>query len=147
MRKYTVRHNAEYLNDMAGCACTLNYHWTFIVVCWQLRKTAFKVRMKEINEIVLEMPLFYARKYDLIRGRNFYMCNWGLRSVLRLVSNHSSSGMRLMSDEAKSYVRHSVTRSLTKFFSMRFDCLLALVTAVTVTGAAKSSLRPVSTQL
>jgi hypothetical protein len=25
--------------------------------------------MKEINEIVLEMPLFYARKYDLVRGR------------------------------------------------------------------------------
>lgn len=109
IHKYTVRHNAEYLIDTAGCASVLNYHCTFIVVCWQLRKTAFKVRVTEINEHVLEMPLFYVRKYDLIRGRNFYMCNWGLRSVLKLVSNHSSSEMRLMSDEAKSYMRHWVT--------------------------------------
>jgi len=94
--------------------------------------------MKEVNEHVVEMPLFYARKYDLIRKRNFYMCNWGLRSVLKLVSNHSSSGMRLMSDKARCYMRHSVTGSVTKFLSIRFYCLLAMVTAVTVTRAARA---------
>jgi len=63
--------------------------------------------------------------------------------VLELVSNHSSLGMRLMSDEAKSYMRHSITRSVTKFHSIRFDCLVAFVTAVTVTRAAGAGLRPV----